>query len=264
MDFGSVIGLVACLFIMFFGIIYGKSPSVITRYLDVPSFIITFGGSFCSVLISCTLKEFAEGVKSFLLIFKPPVTNTPDMIQDIISLSNVARKEGLLSLEEATSELEDDFLRKGILLIVDGIDPELVRTIMETELDNLDVRHKIKIGFWEKVGTMGPAWGMIGTLIGLINMLRDMDDPGLIGPSMAVALITTFYGAILANWICTPVANKLRTYNNMEIASKEIMLEGLLSIQSGENPRVIEEKLKSYLTPSERRVESEESEDFYA
>lgn len=116
----------------------------------------------------------------------------------------------------------------------------------------MDDRHKSKIGFWEDVATMGPAWGMIGTLIGLILMLQNMNDPSSIGPAMAVALITTLYGSLLANWICTPVASKLKVNNNMEVQAKEIMIEGLLSIQAGENPRVIEEKLKSFLAPKDR------------
>ena len=126
---------------------------------------------------------------------------------------------------------------------------------METELISIENRHKSKISFWESVGTMGPAWGMIGTLVGLVNMLQNMSDPNSIGPSMATALITTLYGSLLANWICAPVANKLKNNNELELMEKEIMIEGLLSIQAGENPRVIEEKLKSFLAPAERVTE---------
>jgi chemotaxis protein MotA len=176
------------------------------------------------------------------------------MIQKIIDLSNVARKEGLLSLEEAAADLDDAFLKKGILLIVDGTDPELVRGIMETELASMDARHKQNVGFWQDLGAMGPAWGMIGTLIGLVNMLQNLSDPSAIGPNMAVALLTTLYGSLLANWICTPVASKLKANNDTEIMIKEIMVEGLLSIQAGENPRVIEEKLKSFLAPKDREA----------
>jgi chemotaxis protein MotA len=149
-------------------------------------------------------------------------------------------------------------MKKGILLIVDGTDPDLVRGILETELVSIEERHKSKISFWEDLGAMGPAWGMIGTLIGLVNMLYEMDDPSSIGPSMAVALITTLYGSLLANWICTPVATKLKLNNANEITMKEIAIEGLLSIQAGENPRVIEEKLKSFLAPADRANASAE------
>ena len=138
------------------------------------------------------------------------------------------------------------------MLIVDGTDPELVRGIMETEMVGIEDRHKKNIAFWDDLGAMGPAWGMIGTLVGLVNMLQDMDDPTTIGPSMAVALITTLYGSLLANWICAPVAGKLKTNNAAEMMVKEVEIEGLLSIQAGENPRVIEEKLKSFIAPKER------------
>lgn len=252
MDLASIIGLALCFAMFVYGIITNAGLSNLNRYLDFASAIITFGGSFFATMASFSLADSIAGLKSFLLVFKTPSADVSGMIQKIIDLSNVARKEGLLSLEEAAGDLEDEFMKKGILLIVDGTDPELVRGIMETELISTEDRHKNKITFWETLGTMGPAWGMIGTLIGLVNMLYEMDDPSSIGPSMAVALITTLYGSILANWICAPVASKLKANNAQEIMIKEIMIEGLLSIQAGENPRVIEEKLKSFLSPGDR------------
>lgn len=254
MDIASILGLVLCFVMVVFGIINNAGVSGVQYFFDAPSAIITFGGSFSAILASNKLSDFVGGIKSFALVLKSPSFDVTTIIRKIIDLSNIARKEGLLSLEEAAGELDDVFLKKGILLIVDGTDPELVRAIMETELVSMDDRHKAKIGFWESVGTMGPAWGMIGTLIGLILMLQNMSDPNAIGPSMAVALITTLYGSLLANWVCAPVANKLKTNNSMEVQAKEIMIEGLLSIQAGENPRVIEEKLKSFLAPTDRSV----------
>lgn len=252
MDLASILGLVLCFVMLAFGCINAASLANIGRYKDVASMIITFGGAFFAVLASRSLSEYIAGLKSFLLIFKAPTTDVKGMIQQIIDLSNVARKEGLLSLEEAAANLDDEFMKKGILLIVDGTDPELVRGIMETELVSTESRHKDKISFWEDLGSMGPAWGMIGTLIGLINMLKLLDDPSSIGPNMAVALITTLYGSLLANWISIPVASKLRAINAKEIMTKEVICEGILSIQAGENPRVIEEKLKSFLAPKLR------------
>ncbi len=252
MDIASILGLIICFGMVLLGIITSGGISTIGNFIDVPSIAITFGGAFCCVLASMQLKQFVDGLKSFALILKVHDYNTGEIIQKIIDLSNVARKEGLLSLEEAAGDLDDEFLKKGILLIVDGTDPELVRAIMETELASLDDRHKEKISFWENVAAMGPAWGMIGTLVGLVNMLQNMSDPSSIGPSMATALITTLYGSLLANWIATPVATKLKANNAAEITLKEIMIEGLLSIQAGENPRVIEEKLKSFLAPKDR------------
>lgn len=258
MDIASIIGLVVCFGMVMLGIITSGGIGSIGGFLDPASAAITVGGAFCCVLASMQLNDFIGGFKSIGLIFKTPTLNTAEMIQKIIDLSNVARKEGLLSLEEAAGDLDDEFLKKGILLIVDGTDPELVRAIMETELVSLESRHKEKITFWESVAAMGPAWGMIGTLVGLVNMLNNMDDPGSIGPSMATALITTLYGSLMANWICTPVANKLKANNSGEVTLKEIMIEGLLSIQAGENPRVIEEKLKSFLAPKDRVTAPEE------
>lgn len=258
MDIASVLGLTLCFSAFLYGIIQSAGIGGLQSFWDIPSIIITFGGSFSSVLASVSLSDYINGLKSFRLAVKAPKFDTMTIIQKIIELSNVARKEGLLSLEEAAEDLDDAFLKKGILLIVDGTDPELVRAIMETELVSMDDRHKTNINFWESIATMGPAWGMIGTLIGLILMLNDMDDPSAIGPSMAVALVTTLYGSMIANWLSTPVANKLKVNNSLEMQAKEIMIEGLLSIQAGENPRVIEEKLKSFLAPKDRVTPAEE------
>ncbi len=253
MDIASLIGFILCIILVIIAIITGdKGVAALGDFYDFKSMLITFGGAFCAILASNTMSDFIAGLKTFTLVFKVSQQNTPDVIRKIIDLSNVARKEGLLSLEEAAGDLDDPFLRKGILLIVDGTDPELVRGIMETELTSIDDRHKKKISFWQDIAAMGPAWGMIGTLVGLINMLQQMSDPDSIGPSMAVALITTLYGSMLANWFANPTASKLKVKNDEEMMAKEIMIEGLLSIQAGENPRVIEEKLKSFLTPVQK------------
>ncbi len=256
MDIASIIGIVLGLVMLVFGIL--SNGASIMDYIDVPSALITFGGAFASVLTSHTMQDFVSGIKGITLAFKVPVINTSEMIKNIIDLSNVARKEGLLSLEEAASDLDEPFLKKGILLVVDGTDPDLVRAILETELISIEARHKKVINFWDTLAALGPAWGMIGTLVGLVNMLNNMDDPSSIGPAMAVALITTLYGSLLANWLATPVANKLRVNNEAEMQQKEVMIEGLLSIQAGENPRVIEEKLKSFLAPKDRTYGDED------
>lgn len=253
MDLATIIGIIACIIFVIISIALGQDGIAgVMFFVDPPSMMITFGGAFCSVLTSYKLQDFLKGLQSIRIAFKLPAINVAAIIQKIIDLSNVARKEGLLSLEEAAGELDDTFLQKGIMLIVDGTDPDLVRGIMETELVSIDDRHKKNIGFWDNVAAMGPAWGMIGTLVGLIMMLYHMEDASTIGPAMAMALVTTFYGSMLANWVATPIANKLKTVNDGEMQVKEIIIEGLLSIQAGENPRVIEEKLKSFMSPNER------------
>ena len=256
MDLASIIGLIMAMVLMVMGIVTGDAGfSAAKGFLDYKSALITFGGAFSAVLMgSQSIQKFMNGLKSFKLIMKPMESNEEETIRSIIELSNIARKEGLLSLEESASQMENEFLKKGVLLIVDGTDPELVRSILETELYCIEQRHKEVIGFWETLGAMGPAWGMIGTLIGLINMLADLSDVSSVGPAMAVALVTTFYGSVLANWICGPVATKLKSNSGSEISMKEVMVEGLLSIQAGENPRVIEEKLKSFLSPERREA----------
>ena len=253
MDIASLIGIIMCFVMLVYGIISNHADMM--TYLNFPSAIITFGGAIFATMLSYSMQDFLNSMKSIGLIFKASKMNTSEMIKSIIDLSNVARKEGLLSLEEAATDLDEPFLKKGILLIVDGTDPDLVRGIMETELVSIEARHKTVISFWEALAAMGPAWGMIGTLVGLVNMLNNMSDPSSIGGDMAVALITTLYGSVLANWLCTPVAGKLKAQNAQEMQLKEIMVEGLLSIQAGENPRVIEEKLKSFLAPKDRVTE---------
>ncbi len=238
-----------------FGIVTGDGGfSLLQNFIDLPSIIITIGGSLMGVLASNKLSFMGTGFKSIALSMKEPSYDPAAMISNIINLSNVARKEGLLALEEAASEIEDTFLKKGIMLIVDGTDPELVRGILETDLTCTEDRHKQVFAFWEKWAELGPAWGMIGTLIGLVNMLKNLEDASTIGPNMAVALLTTLYGSLIANWLCNPTATKLKLNHADEMIIKQIIVEGLLSIQAGENPHVIEEKLKTFIKPTDREV----------
>ena len=253
MDLATLIGLVLCFALMIFGISTGEQGvAALKNFIDPASILITFGGAFCATMVSHKMKDFIGGFKGFTLALKQKNYDQTEAIKKIIELSNVARKEGLLALEEAAEGLDDEFMKKGILLIVDGTEPDLVRAILETEITCVEQRHKKVASFWDTLSAMGPAWGMIGTLIGLVNMLKNMSDAASLGPNMAVALITTFYGSMLSNWIATPIANKLRAINAEEITLKEVLIEGLLSIQAGENPRVIEEKLKSFLAPNDR------------
>ena len=254
MDIASIVGLFLCFGFMILGIVTGdQGAAALGNFYDLTSIFVTFGGSFmCTLIMTDGIPQYLSNLKSFKLILKKKTTNEIEVIKQVIDLSNISRKEGLLALEEAAANVDDDFLKKGLLLIVDGTDPELVRSIMETEQIAVEDRHKTVISFWENLASMGPAWGMIGTLIGLINMLKQLSDISSVGPNMAVALVTTFYGSILANWIATPTATKLKANNDKEITVRNIMVEGLLSIQAGENPRVIEEKLKSFLAPKER------------
>jgi chemotaxis protein MotA len=198
--------------------------------------------------------KLKDGFSSLKHVFFYREMDSENLIKSIIDLANVARKEGLLALEEAAQQLKDDFLQKGVLLIVDGTDPELVRNILETELSFIEDRHKSNQGMFEYMATAAPGFGMLGTLIGLINMLANLSDPSTVGPNMAVAIITTLYGSLIANVFCNPVVSKLKLRSSQESLMKEVMLEGMLSIQAGENPRIIEEKLKAFMSPKMRIV----------
>lgn len=253
LDLASLVGLILGVVMVVFGIVTGDGGfTLLPNFADLPSVIITIGGSLAGVIACNKLSFIGTGFKGITLAMKEPGYNPAAMITNIINLSNVARKEGLLALEEAASDIEDVFLKKGIMLVVDGTDPELVRGILETDLSCTEDRHKSVIGFWEKWAELGPAWGMIGTLIGLVNMLKNLEDASTIGPNMAVALLTTLYGSLIANWLCNPTASKLKLNDANEMIIKQIIVEGLLSIQAGENPHVIEEKLKTFITPQER------------
>ena len=252
MDIASLAGIILGAVMFVFGVFSNGGFEALKNMVDSASIIITVGGSISGLLAAHKLPDFINGLKGITLTFKEKAEDPAETIKKIIDLSNVARKEGLLALEEAANDIEDDFMKKGVMLVVDGTDPELVRGIMETSLSCMEERHKKVIAFWEKWAELGPAWGMIGTLVGLINMLADLNDMASVGPNMAVALVTTLYGSLIANWLCVPIANKLKLINNNEYQMKEIIIEGLLSIQAGENPRVIEEKLKSFLSPDAR------------
>ena len=253
MDLATLISLIGGVALVFIGIVSGEQGvAALGNFGDFVSIVITVGGTMAALMGSYTIADYINGLKGIKLALKMPKLEQAQTIKKIIDLSNTARKEGLLALEEAAADIEDAFMKKGILLIVDGTDPDLLRAILETELICIEDRHKKIIGFWTNMAAMGPAWRMIGTLIGLVNMLKNLSDFNSIGPNMAVALLTTLYGSLMSNWLATPVMNKLSDNNAKEIVLKEVMVEGLLSIQAGENPHVIEEKLKSFLAPSQR------------
>jgi chemotaxis protein MotA len=169
-------------------------------------------------------------------------------------MSNKARREGLLALEAEMDTIKDEYIKQSIQLIVDGIQGESIKDSMELELQNLEARHLRGQSLFKTMGSLFPAWGMIGTLIGLINLLKQLSDPSKIGPAMAIALITTFYGSVLANFICIPIANKLALKSKEEINIKEMVIEAVLSIQAGENPTIMEHKLKTFLSPEQKHT----------
>ncbi len=251
MNISTVIGLFGGIAVMIIGILWAGQP--LLTYYDTSSVFIVIGGTLCGTLLAYPLNVFIGAFKAAGAIFSDKKADIQGAINTIIELANTARKEGLLFLEDSVKNLGDPFLQKGILLIIDGTDPELVKGILETELDYIEQRHSLYKGVFDTMAALGPAFGMLGTLIGLIAMLKNLSDPAALGPGMAVALITTFYGSIIANMICTPIAIKLKEQTDRELLYKTVLIEGMLSIQAGENPRIIEEKLVSFLPAGERR-----------
>lgn len=255
MELGVIVGFVSGLIFILLSILLNAEMqiSAVISFCDAPSVMITIGGAIASTLIATPLPKLITSLKAISNVISPANIDPIVGIKEIINFANLARKEGLLALEEASANSEDAFLKKGVMLVVDGTDPELVRNILETELSFVETRHKEIIDVWDYIGGQTPAWGMIGTLVGLVMMLQNMSDPTSIGPSMAVALITTFYGSVVANFVAIPISTKMKVYSSQEALVKEILIEGILSIQAGENPRIIEEKLKVFLAPSLRK-----------
>jgi chemotaxis protein MotA len=241
----TLIGIVLCFGMIIFGII--SVGGNMGDYLDLPSVIIVIGGSLASAVVGFSFKEIASLPKSMSILFAGKQLDPLAAINSIITLANLARKEGLLALEEASKTINDSFLQKGILLVVDGTDPELVKGILEAEISALEGRHFRGAGIYDHLANMAPAFGMAGTVVGLVAMLASLDDPSTLGAGMATCLITTLYGSMMANILFIPMAGKLRHASTVEVAYREMLLEGMLSIQAGENPRIIEEKLYSFL-----------------
>lgn len=253
MDLATIIGLVGALGVIGAAILVGGSAGI---FLNVPSILIVVGGTVMATLIKFPLGQFLGAFKVVGRAFRYKSEDPKALIDQTVELAQVARKEGLLALE--SYEVENAFLQRGIQLVADGHEPELVKKVLGQEIDLEIDRNQQGENVFRAIGDVSPAMGMIGTLIGLVQMLSNMDDPKKIGPAMAVALLTTLYGAIIANAIALPMADKLANRNAEERLNKTLILEGLLSIQEGLNPRVIGELLKSYL-PSKQRETLEEA-----
>ncbi|MEN0062833.1 MAG: motility protein A [Myxococcota bacterium] len=250
MDFSTAGGFAACFGLIAIGIILGGAG--FGAYIDPPSVAIVIGGTIGAVMIGFPLADIMNALKALRIAFMPPSHDMKSTVKQLEELSQRARREGLLSLEEAAEAAEDDFLRRGLQMMVDGHEPAAIESVLFGEIDKLESRHKVSINCWDSLGAYGPAMGLIGTLIGLVQMLQSMSDPSTIGPAMAVALLTTFYGAIIGNVVGIPTANKLKQRSAEEMAHMELIAQGLISILGGENPRFMVERLNSTLPPNQR------------
>jgi chemotaxis protein MotA len=238
------------------GIITGGTG--LLTFADLPSFLIVVLGSYFGLFTFSSISNALGIFRTLGLTFKVPNFNEKGIITKLMSMSEKARREGLLALEEELEDLDDEFMKKGLRLVVDGTDAEIIRALMETELNQLQERHAGKISVVNMWGTLAPGLGMLGTVIGLIGMLKNLEDTSSLGQNMAVALITTLYGSMVANLMMIPWSGKLKSNDAAEAKVKEMEIEGVLSIQAGDNPRILAMKLLSYLTPTDRKaVEAE-------
>lgn len=249
MDLGSIIGLIIAWVLVIWSIGMGGS---FIAYLDYPSVLIVFGGGIGATLAAYPLQQLFKIGSAFTKVFKPTETNPLKSVEILVNLSEMARREGILALERSINDIEDDFLQTGIRLAVDGIEPELIKEILQTEIAFMEDRHKKSVAILDYMMMIFPAMGMIGTLIGLVAMLQNMSDPSSIGPSMAVAILTTLYGALIANLLALPAAKKLVARSSDEIQAREVVIEGIMAIQSGDNPRIVEQRLLAFLPPAMR------------
>ncbi|NPA81823.1 MAG: motility protein A [Epsilonproteobacteria bacterium] len=249
MDLGTVIGLVLTLALLFGAMAMGVG---IGPYIDIPSILIVFGGTIGVLLIAFKMEQMKNFVKIFMVAIKPTQYDLNELIKKMVEYSTTARKDGILALESAANSEENEFLKKGLSMAVDGNEPDTIRELLEIEMEQTSERHKANAQIFGQLGGFAGAMGMIGTLIGLVAMLLNMSDPSAIGPSMAVALLTTMYGAMLGNIVGGPIENILNIRDADETLAKTLILEGIMAIQSGDNPRALEAKLLSFLPPNER------------
>lgn len=244
MDIATLVGLIGAFVIVVLSI------DDLALFVNVPSLLIVVVGSLFVVLMRSTLAEFLGAAKVASKTFIVKIDKPTDLLNQIIELGMLARKEGMIALEG--QEISNKFLAKGIGMLVDGTDPDKIKQALKTELSGTITRHKNATKLWLFFGTVAPAMGMIGTLIGLVQMLSAMDDPKAIGPAMAIALLTTMYGAIIANMVCAPIAEKLQNYSAAERNNNELIIEGIMFIQAGGNPRLLADLLSAYVAPPQR------------
>jgi chemotaxis protein MotA len=249
MDIGTLVGLILAFGLPVVAIVIGGNP---VGYLDMASVIIVIGGSLGFLLGSVPLTRIVGIGGIFSKALFPTPIDPLKSVETLVDFSERARREGILALENAIAEIDDEFLRTGIRLAVDGVEPELIKEILETEITFIEDRHRKGAGVFESLASCAPAFGMIGTLIGLVAMLQNLSDPSAIGGPMAIALLTTLYGAMIANAFAAPVAEKLKARSAEETLAKEVTIEGIMAIQSGDNPRIVQQRLLAFLPPAMR------------
>jgi chemotaxis protein MotA len=249
LDLSTVIGIGAAFGLMLMAILQGGPLSI---FFNVPSLLIVVGGTIGNTLVHYPFSDVFDALNVAKKTFRYKEMSINNLIAQLMEFANKARKEGILALQGAMENVDDEFLKKAMQMAVDGQEPETLRSMLNTEIEYIQMRHNKGADIFTSIAAYAPAMGMVGTLIGLVQMLQTMDDPATIGPAMAVALLTTFYGAVIANILCSPMAGKLRNRSASEVLVKTLIIEGMQSILSGENPRIMEQKLHAFIAPKLR------------
>jgi len=251
MDLATLIGIISAFGLVILAILLNGS---LTIFIRLDALMIVVGGTLGTTLINYPLREMFGTINVVKnAFFAGGGADSEGVIKKFVELSSKARREGILALESDVKEIPDEFMKKGLQMSVDGLEPQSIEEILATEIDYLRGRHQVGAEIFSTMGTFAPALGMIGTLVGLVQMLQSMDDPSSIGPAMAVALLTTFYGSMMANLVCIPIAGKLKARSKEETLIKEMVVEGVLSLTRGENPRILEQKMLAYVPPKLRQ-----------
>lgn len=254
MDLATLVGIIAGFTLIGTAIFMKPGAGFFFR---IDAMLIVMGGVFSATLVNFPLKDVLGSIKVAKNAFLHRALSANSLIEKLVELSRKARVEGILSLERDIAAMDDEFIKKGLQLMVDGTEPEILRDVLTTELTCLEDRHRLGQDIFKAMGTYSPAFGMAGTLIGLIQMLQQLQDPTKIGAGMAVAMVTTFYGVFLANMLFLPLAGKLKLRSDQEVVSKELAIEGICAIQSGDNPRLLRDKLVTFLAPEHREAVQE-------
>jgi len=247
-DIATILGIVVA-----FGLVAFAIGGGISSFIDPPSMMIVMGGTVGVLLVGYPLAKCLSVIGVVMKTFMYKVDTGSEVIAKLVELAQTVRKDGILALESEVGSIENEFMSKGLQMAIDGQEPAVIEDILYMEMDKVAERHSVGADMFTSLGTYAPSMGMIGTLVGLVLMLQNMSDPSSIGPSMSIALLTTFYGALLANILFLPMSGKLKTRSKEELLIHEIILVGIQSLVAGENPRVMEQKLLGYLPPKERK-----------
>jgi len=259
MDFATIVGIILAVFSLLFSVVLDGGHLV--ALINVPAAVIVFGGTIGATMACFSITDVKKLPAWLSIALKDKKNDAHELIRTVVSLAETARREGILKLENMLDELDNDFLKQGITLVIDGTDYEVTKAILRTEVELMQERHHVGIKFFESAGGYAPTMGIIGTVMGLVHVLGKLSETNSLGSAIATAFIATFYGVSSANIFWLPISAKLKARSANEVISREIIMEGVLAIQSGESPRIIEDRLKSFLPPKERHKEVEKAVD---